>query len=191
MWDCVKKFYKVNLLVKVASTRTSCCCFFIGDDCTMDWIGNVRVLKYTHRIISYLHKSCCHIVKGWKGKVRGQTPIFWSSKNWSWRGGWTHKEFAKSHLAPMGASSIAQSSQNNRFTQSKYNTHQRGQRDVLHTKKRFLFKSTKCRSMMAKFTTSPLQRPHPCLQYDSMCPWIDLLSHLHITIFILSSPGAQ
>jgi hypothetical protein len=33
----------------------------------------------------------------------------------------------------MGASSIAQSSQNNGFTQSKYNTHQQGQRDGLHT----------------------------------------------------------
>jgi hypothetical protein len=36
----------------------------------------------------------------------------------------------------MGASSIAQSSQNNGFTQSKYNTHQQGQRDVLHKKKK-------------------------------------------------------
>lgn len=31
MWYCVKKFYTANLLVKVASTRTSCC-FFIGHD---------------------------------------------------------------------------------------------------------------------------------------------------------------
>lgn len=31
MWYSVKKFYTGNLLVKVASTRTSCC-FFIGDD---------------------------------------------------------------------------------------------------------------------------------------------------------------
>jgi hypothetical protein len=36
----------------------------------------------------------------------------------------------------MGASSIAQSSQNNGFTQSKYNTHQQGQRDGLHTQKK-------------------------------------------------------
>jgi hypothetical protein len=36
----------------------------------------------------------------------------------------------------MGASSIAQSSQNNGFTQSKYNTHQQGQRDGLHTHKK-------------------------------------------------------
>jgi hypothetical protein len=35
-----------------------------------------------------------------------------------------------------GFTSIAQSSQNNGFTQSKYNTHQQGQRDGLHTHKK-------------------------------------------------------
>lgn len=136
MWYSVKKFYTGNLLVCKHKNQLL---FLHWRWCTMDWIGNVRVLKYTHSVISYLHKSCCHIMKGWKGE--GTDTYFWSSKNWSQRGGWTHKElggwthkeFAKSHPAPMGASSIAQSSQNNGFTQSKYNTHQQGQRDGLHT----------------------------------------------------------